>query len=506
MSSAPVAPLKATEMGIDTHEESVVYMRRDCDVCLSEGFTASARLKVRAGERSIIATLNIVTGQALAPGEIGFSVSAWRYLELSAGQAVNVGHAPVVPSLSSMRKKVYGHELSAGELRAVVEDISRRRYSDIEIACFLTACAGDRLSGAEVVELTRAMVQVGNQLQWPDAPLVFDKHCVGGLPGNRTTPIVIAIASAAGLLMPKTSSRAITSPAGTADVMGVLTEVELDLAQLQKTVHETGACLAWGGRVKLSPTDDLLIRVERALDLDGEGQLVASVLSKKIAAGSTHILIDIPVGPTAKVRNRAQAEHLSHRFYTVAAALNLHLRCVITDGSQTVGNGIGPAEEARDVLAVLKNSPTAPVDLTERSVYLAANLLAMASGEGLEQALEQARDILTSGRAWRQFQRICQSQGGLKAIPSAAHRTELWATKAGVLKVVDNRRLARLAKLAGAPESPASGLRLHVKTGAVITRGQPLATLYAGTPGELDYALAFYEENPDMFVMEGAAE
>jgi thymidine phosphorylase len=491
--------LYATDMGIDTHEEPVVYMRSDCDVCLSEGFTASTRLSVKADGHSIIATLNIVSGVTLQPGYIGFSRSAWRYLSLSEGQAVAVGHAPVVQSLRFMRKKIYGHELAPAEILAIIRDISQRLYSDVEIAGFLAASAGDRLSLSEVIELTRAMVTVGNRLQWPASPKVFDKHCVGGLPGNRTTPIVIAIASAAGLTLPKTSSRAITSPAGTADTMEVLTEVDLDTHKLQSVVQEVGACLAWGGKVKLSPTDDLLIRIEKALDLDGEGQLVASVLSKKIAAGSTHVLIDIPVGPTAKVRDQASAQRLSELFQEVADALHLHVHCVITDGSQAVGGGIGPAEEARDVVAVLQNDPAAPVDLAERSVLLAGHLLTMASGEKLQQGLDQARELLTSGKAWRQFERICAAQGGLKSIPTAAYQTDLLAVGSGTLVAMDNRRLAMLAKLAGAPESPVSGLRLVAKMGDRVAEGQPLATLFAATPGELTYALTYYRDNQDMF-------
>lgn len=493
--------LLAHNMGIDTHEEPVVYMRSDCDICRSEGFTANARVQVRAGERDIVATLNIVTSGVLPEDTIGFSLSAWRYLELAEHQPVRVGHAPVVASLSTLRKKVHGNELSDAEMAGIINDISRRRYADIEIASFLTACAGNRLSRHEIVGLTRAMIEVGYRLQWKDYPRVFDKHCVGGLPGNRTTPIVIAIASAAGLIMPKTSSRAITSPAGTADTMETLTEVNLDLERLQQVVEHTGACLAWGGQVKLSPTDDLLIRIEKALDLDGEGQLIASVLSKKIAAGSTDILIDIPVGPTAKVRDQAQAESLSGHFTAVAEALGVRVRCVITDGSRPIGRGIGPALEAEDVLAVLDTPEQAPQDLRERSVFLAAHLLAMAEEQPFAQASARAQQLLDSGEAAAQFRRICNAQGGLKRPPRAAHRAPLSAETGGTLLSLDNRRLAQLAKLAGAPSSPESGLRLAVQVGDRVRAGQPLAQLFAATPGELAYAQDFYRANRDLFAI-----
>lgn len=494
--------LRAFEMGIDTHEELVVYMRRDCDICKAEGFAANARLQIQVGDKTLIATLNIVTLSALPEGTIGFSVSAWHHLKLTADQPVTVRHAPVVRSLSALRKKIYGNSLTPSEITDIINDISQGHYSDIHIASFVTSCAGGNLNVDETVALTRAMINVGSRLTWPGYTRIYDKHCVGGLPGNRTTPIVIAIASAAGLIIPKTSSRAITSPAGTADTMEVLTNVDLSLAQIQSVVQQTGACLAWGGRIKLSPTDDVLIRIERALDLDGEGQLVASVLSKKIAAGSTHILIDIPVGPTAKVRDNAQAERLSHLFYAVARSFDVHLRCVVTDGSQTIGNGIGPGEEARDVIAVLNNQRDAPADLTQRSLLLAANLLSMASGEELDVTIERAKYILSSGQAWAQFQRICNAQGGLKAIPEPVYHASLNADLNGQLLTMDNRRLAQLAKLAGAPSSTIAGVRLRIKIGQPVSKGQSLATLFAATPGELAYALDYYRHNRDLFRIE----
>src|SRR5690606_35860355 len=121
------------------------------------------------------------------------------------------------------------------------------------------------------------------------------------------------------------------------------------------------------------------VRIERELDIDGEGQLISSVLSKKVAAGSTHAIIDIPVGDTAKVRSSAEADYLASLFSRVGAACGIQVRCLVTDGSRPVGAGIGPVEEARDLLAVLQNLPAAPADLRERSVELSAQLLDMAS-------------------------------------------------------------------------------------------------------------------------------
>jgi len=491
--------LRVFKMGINTHQEPVVYMRDDCDVCLSEGFAASSRVGISSQGRSIIATLNISSDETVPRGYAGLSDIAIERLGVAQSDLVSVHHAPYVESLSLVRRKVFGHSLGPAHMARIVSDISAHNYSDVEIACFLSACAGGRLGFDEIVALTQAMVNCGEQLDWPGADRVFDKHCVGGLPGNRTTPLVVSIVSAAGLLMPKTSSRAITSPAGTADTMEALTNVRLGLDDIRRVVTETGACLVWGGAMNLSPADDLLIRIEKALDLDGEGQLVASVLSKKIAAGSTHAVIDIPVGDTAKVRTLADADRLSSLFTSVGAACGLHVRCIITDGSKPIGAGIGPVEEARDVLAVLQEKPDAPEDLRARAILLAGHILDLAEGLGVDEGVDKAGRLLQNGSAWEQFRRIAKAQGGLKSLGEARFRHPVLSPESGTIVAVDNRRLARVAKLAGAPASPTAGLRLLANVGDTVTRGEPIYELLSDTPGQRDYALAFSELGPAIF-------
>ena len=494
--------LQAYAMGIDTHQEPVVYMRKDCHICRSEGFSANARVLLVTKSKELIVTLNVVRSDKLSSQQIGLSDIAVQSLDCVDGQLISISHAPVVTSLSYVRKKIFGSELSGDEIEHIIEDISNHRYTDIEIASFLSACAGQRLSIDEIVHLTKAMVACGKTLSWGKNKKVFDKHCIGGLPGNRTTPLVVSIASAAGLIIPKTSSRAITSPAGTADTMQSLTNVCLNIAQIEKVVAKTGACLAWGGAVNLSPADDLLIRIERSLDLDGEGQLIASVLSKKIAAGSTHVIIDIPVGDTAKVRTHDDANRLAGLFSHVGAACGIEVRCLLTDGSKPVGAGIGPSEEAKDILAVLNGNKDAPQDLKERALFLTANLLDMDNGLGVEAGLEQATIILESGQALTQFNKILEEQGGRKSLTEANYQHTELSTKKGKLVRIDNRKLARLAKLAGAPFSLNSGLRLHVNVNSLIAQGSALFTLYSDTQGELDYALDYYHSNIQIFQIE----
>lgn len=490
-------PLRAKRLGLETQHEPIVVMHSDCPVAKSEGFTARAQLELHSEGRSALATLYQSRDGIVEIDQVGLSEAVWRRLAISEGTAIKVAHPRPLESMSAVRAKVYGHRLDAERLDRIIRDIAAERFSDVELAAFITAFSSQPVDIDEMVSLTGAMVRAGDRLSW-SSPMVVDKHCVGGLPANRTTPLVVAIVAAAGLVIPKTSSRAITSPAGTADTMETMTPVDLDIPAMRRVVEREGGCIVWGGSVRLSPADDILIRVERALDLDSPAQLVASVLSKKIAAGSTHVLLDLPVGPTAKVRTTRDAAELSSSLTTVAGAFGLVVRAVLTDGTQPVGNGIGPALEARDVLAVLRGEPAAPEDLRERAVRLAGALLELGgkAGAGFGEGL--AGQILSDGRAWSKFLAICEAQGGFREPSVAPLRHVLEAPRNGVVSSLDNRLLARVAKLAGAPNSQSAGLDLHVKLGEAVEKGQPLMTLHGESPGEIGYALAFARENPEL--------
>ncbi|MDP3853332.1 thymidine phosphorylase family protein [Phenylobacterium sp.] len=493
--------VRARRLGLFTQHDAIVLMREDCHVCRSEGLAARAQVLLAAGGREVLATLYQVGRDLLDQDQAGLSEAAWARLGVEEGAPITVRHAPPLASMSSVRRRIHGHRLDPLSLAAIVADVAAGRYTDVHLAAFLTACSALPLDTAETIALTGAMVEVGDRLAW-DAPIVVDKHSVGGLPGNRTTPIVVAIVASYGLLMPKTSSRAITSPAGTADTMETLAPVDLNVANMRRVVEQEGACLVWGGSIRLSPADDVLIRVERVLDIDTEGQLIASVLSKKIAAGSTHVVVDIPVGPTAKVRSDDAGSELASRLAEVATAFGISLRCLVTDGAQPVGRGIGPALEARDVLAVLQNKPEAPSDLRRRACALAGAALELGGAANPGEGLRLAETALADGRAWSKFQRICEAQGGMRSPPTAALARPITAPSAGRIMQINNRTVARLAKLAGAPDDKAAGVDLHVRLGDEVARGQPLVSVHAETPGELDYALDYAAANPEMIELE----
>lgn len=493
--------LKLKFLGINTYHEPVIYIREDSHICKSEGYEAQARVRVTLNERSLIATLNTIQSDLLHHNEASLSSYAWDFLKANVGDEISVSHPRPLDSLSFIRSKIYGNELTTDEINQIIVDLVAGRLSDIHISMFLSAAAAIGLNLRETLDLTHAMVKTGRTLSWP-SDLVVDKHCVGGLPGNRTTLIVVPIVAAFGLMIPKTSSRAITSPAGTADTMEVFAPVDLDIKTMQKVVEQEQGCITWGGSVSLSPADDLLIHIERSMDLDSEGQLVASILSKKISAGSNHLLIDIPIGLTAKVRTLQHAEMIKSILEKTAQAFSVKTTILMTDGTQPVGRGIGPALEAKDVLSILSGDKNAPTDLKDRALTLAGHIIEFSPDVQPGTGKQIAISILESGKALKKFEAICQAQGGMFSIPNSNYRHTVEARQSGKIIGIDNRHIARLAKLAGAPTYKTSGVELLTKVGSMVKKNQPLFVIHAEAKGELDYAISFLNQGHSIFQIE----
>jgi thymidine phosphorylase len=483
--------LKLKSVAIDTYKENVAYLHRDCHVYRSEGFQALSKVEIRVeGDGNpVLAVLNVVDDEGItAPGELGLSEQVFEQLGLPEGSAATVAHARPPASLSAVHRKIAGERLDYRDYEGITRDIADNRYSKIEMAAFLVGCTETGMERDEVLHLTRAMVASGERLNWGET-LVADKHCIGGIPGNRTTMLVVPIVAAHGMLIPKTSSRAITSPAGTTDTMEVLAQVELPPDRLNEIVRRERGCLAWGGTARLAPVDDILISVERPLSMDSPGQLVASILSKKVAAGATHLLIDIPAPPSAKVRQQTEALRLRKLFEFVGDRSGLHLEVVITDGHQPVGRGIGPVLEARDVMQVLENDPAAPLDLREKALQLASRILEFDPDIRGGQGYALARDILDSGRALGKMQAIIRSQGlasGPPRLGQLCRRIE--AARDGRVAAIDNLQMARIARLAGAPMDKGAGVDLYKKVGDPVSRGEPLYAIHAEFPADFDFA------------------
>jgi len=488
---------------IDTLSEHVIFLHEEDAGSGGLGLAPLDRVRVvgkdgsTGEEREVQGILNLCREPVVERGEVGLSESAFADLGLPEASMVRAMLAAPPASVVRVREKLTGRRFERSDFDAILEDVVGRRYSKIELSMFVLACALRKLDAGELTDFTRAMVARGECLDFGDGP-VADKHCIGGIPGNRTTMIIVPIVASLGVLIPKTSSRAITSPAGTADTMGVLAEVGLRRERMREVVRDTGGCIAWGGALDLAPADDVLITVERPMGIDTEAQMIASIMSKKKAAGATHVLIDIPVGPTAKVETGAAAASLGARFDEVARSIGLELEVVVTEVEGPIGAGVGPRLEALDVLAVLRRDEDAPQDLRDKSISLAAKLLesvgAVPPGEGVE----AARQAIDSGMAARKFEEIVEAQGRRTLPPEAAFKSVIEASRSGRLTSIDCRGINALAKLAGAPAHPTAGVRILRKPGHAIARGEPLLEIHAQSEVRLEFAKDYASEHAEV--------
>ena len=459
---------------------AILHKKDAQDLDLSSG----DRILLKYNNKEITCILDISEhARAVAPGEIGLFEEVLEKLSVKHKDHVNLSFTGKPESVRHIRDKLFGKRLNYKELYHIIDDITNDKLSDIEKTYFVSAGFIEGWNKNEIIHMTKAMVVTGDKVNFKG--ITLDKHSIGGVPGNRTSMIIIPIIAAAGYTIPKTSSRAITSPAGTADTMECLAKVELPEKKILSVIKKTKACIVHGGSINLAPADDKIIEVEHPLSIDAEGQLIASVMAKKYSVSSNHVLIDIPMGPEVKAKNKKQAKHLKRMFEYVGKHLDMNVKVIITDGTHPIGNGIGPLLEARDVMAVLRNDPQAPQDLRRKSLEMAGTLLQMA---GERNGLKLATEILEDCRAYNKMRDIIKAQGKLKEPLLGKYTYAVKSTKSGKITNMDNQIIAKIARFAGCPQDKGSGLFLHKKIQNKVKKGEILYTVYAENEFKLKLA------------------
>ena len=469
---------------------------------LASSYLEGGRVEIAGSGRAIRASVLLAT-EGLAPGEIGLSAEAFERLGLPAGARVSLVRTPPADSRALLRRKIEGGPLTEAEYARLFTDMVEGRYAETEMAGFLLR-AIQTLDDDEVIAVAGARRSFMPRIDW-GAPMVVDKHSLGGIPGSRITLIVVPIVAAHGLLMPKTSSRAITSAAGTADTMEAACRVDLDKAELTRAVRTVGGSIAWNGRLNHSPLDDVVNAITRPLGLDSNRWSVASILSKKWSAGSTHVVVDLPYGPRAKLPDLTTARELGRLFEHVGRGLGLVVSAIPSDGSRPIGRGIGPALELRDVRLVLGGDAAAPVDLREKALRFAAEILSFDPAIGSRVAgRARAEELLTTGAALRRFEAIIDAQGRHPEIkPASLCETIRHDGPPGVVGEIDGWRLAGIARAAGAPSDKAAGVDLHLTVGDVIGPGSALYTIHATAQPDLVAATAVARAAPAIIPADG---
>lgn len=449
---------------------------------------AHDRVNLRRGDKNVTATVDTTT-TIVGAGEIGVTNDLTPEVGVEEGDVVEVTVLPAPSSTYFIRKKIVGQKLSKDEIYSIVQDAAKGTLTDVEMAGFLMAQQFHGMTDEEQVWLTRAMADTGEKIDF-EKP-VYDKHSVGGVPGNKVSLLIVPIVASAGLLIPKTSSRAITSPSGTADTMSVLAPVEFSAAELKKLALKTGGAIVWGGSLHLAPADDIFIGVEHPLQIDPEPQMIASIMAKKLAVGADFMVLDLPVGHEAKIPSSDEGRRLSFKFINMGDKLGIKVRCGITYGGQPVGYAIGPALEAREAVQALEGE--GPTSLVEKSTALAGMLLELAGKAVRGEGQTLAKQILASGKALEKMCQIIEAQGGDGKIRSAGIsigqcRAEMVAPCDGYITRVSNAAVNQIARAAGAPIEKGAGIVLHVKEGHKISKGQKVIEIFAERDSRVDEA------------------
>jgi AMP phosphorylase len=480
--------LKAKLFDLDIGVNAVIMNEEDLK---GTPYYPQDRVLVETPAGSFVGTLHS-TKTLVDRGEIGIFREITKEIPVKDGDEVVIRHAETPLSVAYIRKKMDGQVLKPEEIYAIIDEMVAGKLSNIENAAFVTALYINGMDMKEIEEMTKRMAETGDMIDWEES-LVVDVHSIGGVPGNKTALLTVPIVAAAGIMIPKTSSRAITSAAGTADVVEVLTRVDLSLDEIKQVVTTTNGCMVWGGAIDLAPADDITINIERPLSIDPEPLLLSSVMSKKIAAGIKCLVIDIPAGEGAKVKTVDEAASLARKFIELGERLNVHVECAITYGGQPIGRAIGPALEAKEALMALENYREAPSSLIEKALSLAGMLLEIGGAAPHGKGKDIAEEILASGKALEKMHEIITAQGGepksSDEIEVGEYKVEIIAPMDGYVTNISNKLITKVAKEAGAPRDKKAGVYLNVKIGNKVEKGEVLYTIYSSSEERLNAAI-----------------
>ncbi len=465
---------------VRTSDPQILLNEEDC---VKLGVKENDRVSI-SGKKVTIALVSYVEN-IIAPGTAYIPSRLLDKTGTNDDGTVDIAFAHNPDSVRYIRMKMDGEKLSKEQIDSIVKDILDNRLSNIEISAWLTALYINGMDISEIADFTMAMANTGDIIKFSRSP-VFDFHSLGGVPGNKITPIVISIVAAAGLMIPKTSSRAISSACGTSDFVETFCDVELSADKVKAISEDVGGVFAWGGSMNLAPVDDMVIKIEHPLGINPRAQMLASIMSKKVAMGSTHLLVDIPTGSGTKVQTLEAAKAYARDLMDLGDKIGMHVECAITYADQPVGNAVGPNLEARECIAILEGEKH-PSSVIEKACECAGIILEMA---GIPNGAVRAREILDSGEAHAKFLEIVTAQNGRPDLKSTdlqpgKYSYDLKASSAGYVHSIFNKEIVHIAKTAGAPSDKGAGLMIYKKKGQRVEAGEVLMTIYAESEAKL---------------------
>jgi thymidine phosphorylase len=404
-----------------------------------------------------------------------------------------------------IRRKRDGGTLAGAEIEAFVRGLVDGSWSEGQVAALAMAIVLRGMSRTECVDLTRAMTRSGEVLDWSDAALtgpVIDKHSTGGV-GDKVSLMLAPMLAACGAVVPMISGRGLGHTGGTLDKLESLPGygVTPDRAQLLHVLRECG-CAIVGASAQLAPADRRLYAIRDVTStVESVPLITASILSKKLAAGVSALVMDVKVGNGAFCATLDEARRLAESLVAVAGGSGLPTQALITDMDQVLGHSVGHAlevDEARRFLSGAQREPR----LLEVTLALAARALCLGGlAPDLDAAERLAQRSLDSGEAAERFARMVAGLGGPRDVFAATLATApvvrpLAAPHGGVLAAMDARAVGiAVLALGGGRQRPGDaidfrvGLSTVLPLGSVVEPGQPLLQVHAASAAAADEAL-----------------
>lgn len=407
---------------------------------------------------------------------------------------------------TAIRKKMRWEAISYKETLSIIKDISENKLDDVMMTYYVASSFFYPTTDEEMYQTAKAMAECGVMFKYPKWEIVADKHCIGWVPGNETTMIAIPILASLWVKMPKNFSKAITSPAATGECVNVLMDINFDKAWIEKLIKENNCCLVWWWSLDLAPADDKLIKVQYPLSMQSRAKVVSSIMAKKYAMWVTHSLIDIPVGPTAKVTTMREALDWKQKFEYVGKKLWMKMTVQITSAEEVIGNWIGAILQVREVLRVLQQHPKKPTDLENKAVFLASKLIEIVWLAKGKKAEALARKQLTSWEARKMMQRIIKAQNGRNPniqsedLKPWIFTKEVLAEKDGKIKKVDLHNVNHIARRLWCPAIDEAWIYISKRLWDKVKKWDVLFTMYATAQNKIDLALEQNKENPAMII------
>ncbi|MBD3329574.1 thymidine phosphorylase [Candidatus Dojkabacteria bacterium] len=484
--------LKTKKIDIETGNELTILLNNT--QAEQEGIKEGQKVMLAYGDIELYVEVQ-QTETKVKAGEVGIYEEIWERYRIPNGSTVVIDIFNRPDSIDYIKKKLLGQRLSKDEIYAITADIAKEKIRDIETAYFMSCFFNPGFDEEEVIDIAKGMAESGDVLDFkelrPDGGMAVDKHSIGGIAGKGVTPILVPIIASLGLTIPNTSTRAITTPAGTSDILEVAMPIAFTNDEVLKVVKKTGGCMIWGGALKLAPADDVMISVERGLHIQSYNKLVASIVAKKIAMSITHVLIDIPYGKGAKVDDAENAELLAKKFIRIFEEVGIKCQVHRRFVKGPDGNGIGPVLEMRDILWALERDDRRPKFLEKSALEMTGKLLEMSGKAADGKGYDMAESVLESGRALEKFWEIAEAQGAKKVLKAddlvpGEYSQDFKADRDGVVKFIDNKEIMRVSRALGTPFIKDAGMVLHKNVGDRVAKGDVLVSLFASGRDRLD--------------------